>query len=355
MSGAGTLPPLFVISSQDHGGYVCVAVYTLLCLMVVTVFARLLTRWYIIRFIKSDDIVLALATILGILQSVFVQLAVNHGLGKTRAIVSDGDFVMYEKYEYVAQILLVATLACGKTSLALLVKSLMAEGRTLLASQGLIAVIILWGFSSIMALAFRCKLPRPWEFTEHSQCIDQDALFKSIAAFNIITDAALILLPCTVFWRVRISNSRRWRIVALFAARIIVCIATAIQIHYFSILVKSTDKTWANINSSLWDQAMMNLSIIATAIPSLGRLIVELQPTINAFAITEQHGLRTGDKYALSSLAGRFPQDYSLENNLGTHTTVKGSVRRQSNRSNSESTQGLRENIIQQTIDFRIY
>ena len=99
----------------------------------------------------------------------------------------------------------------------------------------------------------------------------------------------------------------------------------------------------------------MNLSLIATAIPSLGRLIVELQPAVNAFAITEQHGLRNSDKYALSSFAGRFPQDYTLEHNLGTHTSVNGSDRRRSNRTDSESTQGLRQNMIQQTIDFRIY
>ena len=63
MSGAGTLPPLFVITDDDHGGYVCVAVYTLLILMVATVGARLFTRWHIVRFIKSDDILLILAMV----------------------------------------------------------------------------------------------------------------------------------------------------------------------------------------------------------------------------------------------------------------------------------------------------
>jgi hypothetical protein len=122
---------------------------------------------------------------LGILQGVFVQLAVDHGLGKKRDIVSDIDFALYEKvstpisastaltkqYEYAVQILIVATIACGKSSLALLVKSLMADGLPLHASRALIGVISLWAISSIIALAFRCSLPHPWEFT--GQCIDQ--------------------------------------------------------------------------------------------------------------------------------------------------------------------------------------
>jgi hypothetical protein len=102
-------------------------------------------------------------------------------------------------------------------------------------------------------------------------------------------------------------------------------------------------------------RVMMNLSIIATAIPSLGRLIVELQPNVNAFAITEQHGMRNSDKYGLSSFAGRLPQKYTLENSLGTHTSVKGSGRRKSSKQDSESMKELRSNTIQQTIDFRIY
>lgn len=63
MSGAGSLPPLFVITPDDHRGYVCVVLYTLLILMIVTVFARLFTRWYILRFVKADDICLMLAVV----------------------------------------------------------------------------------------------------------------------------------------------------------------------------------------------------------------------------------------------------------------------------------------------------
>lgn len=101
---------------------------------------------------------------------------------------------------------------------------------------------------------------------------------------------------------------------------------------------------------------MMNFSIICTAIPSLGRLIVELQPEVNAFAITEQHGLRNTDKYALSSFGHRFPNSYVVSNRLGGHTSVT-----RSRTNDSESVQGLREdgmkqnrNAIKQTVGFEV-
>jgi len=113
------------------------------------------------------------------------------------------------------------------------------------------------------------------------------------------------------------------------------------------------------MNSSILDQFMMNSSIICTAIPSLGRLIVELQPEVNAFAITERHGVRSSDKYALSSFGHRFPKDYVRNNRLGAHTSILGSGTR--SQSDAESTVGLRDDsllqnrsAIKQTVIFEV-
>jgi hypothetical protein len=107
---------------------------------------------------------------------------------------------------------------------------------------------------------------------------------------------------------------------------------------------------------------MMNLSIICAAIPSLGRLIIELQPTVNTFAITQHHGLSRNDRYILSSIAGRVPRDYAVNNKLGGHTSILGGRDRVGNNDDSSSTEGLREedgpwqnqNTIKQTMDVDI-
>jgi hypothetical protein len=89
---------------------------------------------------------------------------------------------------------------------------------------------------------------------------------------------------------------------------------------------------------------MMNLSIMCAAIPSLGRLIIELQPTVNTFAITQHHGLSRNDRYILSSIAGRVPHEYAVNNRLGGRTSILGGRdRERRNRDDTESTEGLRE------------
>jgi hypothetical protein len=60
---AGTLPPLFAITEDDHAGYVAVASYTFLVLMGCLVATRVFTRWYVVRYIKFDDAVLTVAAV----------------------------------------------------------------------------------------------------------------------------------------------------------------------------------------------------------------------------------------------------------------------------------------------------
>jgi hypothetical protein len=47
------------------------------------------------------------------------------------------------------------------------------------------------------------------------------ALVQSIAAVNITTDLALVVLPCIVLWNVHVSTSKRIRIIGLIAMRLV--------------------------------------------------------------------------------------------------------------------------------------
>jgi hypothetical protein len=101
---------------------------------------------------------------------------------------------------------------------------------------------------------------------------------------------------------------------------------------------------------------MMNMSICSTALPSLGRLIVDFQPNLNTFAITNmQRPVKVGDKYAYTnSFSQHFNADYGLGNTV--QTSVLGSRVRAED---TESVQGLREdglrqNVIQQTVGFEV-
>lgn len=77
------------------------------------------------------------------------------------------------QYENAAQILLIATIAFSKLSLALLFKNLMTSRRSSIANQTLMGVIIAWAVASIIALALRCSMPTPWKWDQPDKCIHQ--------------------------------------------------------------------------------------------------------------------------------------------------------------------------------------
>lgn len=104
----------------------------------------------------------------------------------------------------------------------------------------------------------------------------------------------------------------------------------------------------------------MNVSIFSTALPSLGRLIVDFQPDVNTFAITDRQrtrNARPGDKYVFTNTFGqRFGNEYLKNQSLGAQASVLGS---RSRHEDTESVQGLREdgirqNVIQQTVGFEV-
>ncbi|KAJ5698924.1 hypothetical protein N7462_000929 [Penicillium macrosclerotiorum] len=354
---AGTLPPLFEISDDDHGGYGAVSVYTLLALTLVVVVTRLSTRWFIGRIIHSDDILLAAAALFAIIQSILVQLAISHGLGRRASTIGESRLADYLKYEYAAQILLIVTITFSKLSLGLLFKNLMTSRRSLFANQALMGIIVAWAVASVLALALRCPMPSPWEWNRLDKCVNQTALFQAIATLNILTDVALVLLPCMMLRNVQLSRWKRCRIMALLASRLLVCIATGAEIKYTVDMLKSSDIPWKNTNSAIWDQIMMNLSIITTSLPSLGRLVIELQPSIFAFTINENPDPRSqGGTYNFTGLGKP-----STENGMKPGTSVQvTSGWRESLKDDGESMEALvhdstPQNAIQQTIHFEVH
>jgi rhodopsin domain-containing protein len=77
-------------------------------------------------------------------------------------------------------------------------------------------MIILWVITAVPALAAQCDSPKPW-LVAPGRCVNQKALYIYVGIINILTDAALIVLP--VYLVARIDVAGRWSIMALFSIR----------------------------------------------------------------------------------------------------------------------------------------
>ena len=73
---------------------------------------------------------------------------------------------------YISQLLYVAVLCLTKLSIILSIRYIALARWAAISCQVLLYAVGLWGISAILALAFQCKLPSPWE-TSIGRCIDQ--------------------------------------------------------------------------------------------------------------------------------------------------------------------------------------
>lgn len=106
----------------------------------------------------------------------------------------------------------------------------------------------------------------------------------------------------------------------------------------------------------------MNLSIMTTAVPALGRLVIELQPSLYAFTINEEpvESASAADKYKFSSMGRSFNQTFSGERRRSHRSSAQTTNGwRESTKDDAESTEGLVNTpgpiLIQQTIHFEVH
>ena len=118
-----------------------------------------------------------------------------------------------------------------------------------------------------------------------------------------------MILPALIMRSVQTTFKRRVLVIALFVPRILVVAATIVQLVVLQSYLRSSDKPWTETAPSVWNQVMMNLSIIFACLPSLQRFLVKLQPNMTSMKIPESVELGSMSKYGANSK--NFPSQYN--------------------------------------------
>ena len=265
-------PPHGAITDGNHGGYVVISGWILMCFFVVCVSTRLATRYTYVLAGGIDDVLIGVAMLFGIAQTAVIHRSASCGLGQHEDTLSEAMFETYAKHAYYGNILFVATLLFSKLSTIFLLTRLAPRHNTRLICQAVATFFVVWALGSILGLTFQCQLPRPWDYreTDTHQCpVRAAALNYSIMAFDIATDIACIIIPIYLLWNLQIAVHRRWTLIGAFGCRLVVCICSAIRISTLVTYYNSSDKSWEAVDPQIWAQVVQCLSIMSACIPSL--------------------------------------------------------------------------------------
>ncbi|KAL4891992.1 hypothetical protein BDV59DRAFT_180642 [Aspergillus ambiguus] len=357
------LPPLLPITPYDHGGW-AITVSTIS--LILTIFATTITvisRIRTLRCLPLSDVTIAVGCVLFIPQTICVNVAGVHGIGKHMDALSDASFETYSKNLYASQLLAVLVLACSKAAVILLVLSLKPFEKIKCACKITLSGIGLWALAALIALGVQCKQPDPWYFYP-GRCPNQHGLYIGLAVVHIILDMVVTVLPIALLCTVRIMKWRRHQISALFAMRLIVPALTipgllSLQPVFHS---EPLDQPWHALMPVIWLQLTLGSSIVCNCIPPLRRVLADLQTGMMAgtvtdffeFSVSGGRSNNTGDTSTSKSGSqigrskGRSRRSNGRNILAGTSARTRPSVDRR------ESQRNLRDDVILQTIDYEV-
>ncbi|EXJ85848.1 hypothetical protein A1O1_06217 [Capronia coronata CBS 617.96] len=270
------------VSASGHGGMNAyngssleIVTVVLIAVSFVVVLVRGVARYRISRVAEPSDVLLPLTLVVAIAQSVCVRVSLSSGLGRHVASLSSDQLTEFQQLTYASNLLFQLVLSLSEVIVVLLIKSVEPQRPVRIACNVLLGCIGVYTTLSLSILAFQCSLPEPW-LVAADRCVDRQSFLTSFVIVSIIIDAATLLLPIIMVCRLKTPRDKKIFVCILFGTRLALPLVTAPQIYRLKKVLVSQDQTWDLVSFQLWEQIVMNISVITACLPSLGRMLWEL-------------------------------------------------------------------------------
>lgn len=153
------------------------------------------------------------------LQSVLVDQASRHGLGRHMDSLSESEISGFYKFVYSSAIVGIASMFFSKLSILMLYERI-SQDQHPLGIKIFKGIIALWTIFSIFAQSFNCGVPRPW-VTDPATCSTKGRLNYPIIILNAVSDGAMAVWLVYVVRELGQRMKNRVLVAALFSARIL--------------------------------------------------------------------------------------------------------------------------------------
>jgi hypothetical protein len=254
------------ITSHNKTTAITIATLLLLATLIIVVLSREAIKFTVLRKFQSDDFLILFATLFAIGHTVSALILASNGLGKEEVSLTLKSANIIQKAYYSSDLLYISSICFGKLSLIAFFHGIKINTLQRRLVQVFGAFILVWSTVSLVAVAFQCGLPRPWEvITLH--CYDRGYFWMIYCIIDMTTDVAIIMMSVNLVAYLKVELGRKIAVVACFAPRIFV-IGAAISrlIYLFPITPRDNPKfdLWIPL---ICAQVQVCLSVSTACIP----------------------------------------------------------------------------------------
>ncbi|KAM5354729.1 hypothetical protein ACJ41O_001376 [Fusarium nematophilum] len=294
-------PRFSAVAFNDHAGQLWIVTILSLIYSALVATARAYIKYQMFGF---DDILIALATVLHLAQSIAVFVGLKNGLGKFNSITPPEQWATSSKSTLAAVILCLLALSLAKCSVLALVLRIIGSktGKSKPFCIGLMVLSAAWGVGSCVAFLADCRADTLLTIDNVKQCPSQDTRWAVITAIDIVTEILTWLLVVQLSWTVSMSFTRKCQVAMAFSFRIPLIALSAMHLAYFGKYPASAEPQFAVTNSLLVQQAMIVWSLISATVPNLKNFLKSFSIGMGFPLAFDLSMYGSSNAYALQSL-----------------------------------------------------
>ncbi|GAM85400.1 hypothetical protein ANO11243_034070 [Dothideomycetidae sp. 11243] len=254
------------------------------CLALVVTCMRLWVRQYMLKYVGSDDIVMAAAMLCGVGIYVCFCLEAKYGLGRHGAVLTPDMMSHFGHITFFHNLLILAGICLAKVSICLLLIRLVKHRGYAWFLWFLLAFISAYHIACEFTIIFACiPTKAQWDLAARKgakcfslQVFTDLGLANSIV--NMITDVLLALLPIPVIMAMQLNNRTKIALVFIMMLGFVAVGAGGVKLKAQIDFLKDTDKTFED-KFPVWAAVELYCAVLAASLPTLRPLFLKVIKT----------------------------------------------------------------------------
>ncbi|RMZ66778.1 amino acid polyamine transporter I [Pyrenophora seminiperda CCB06] len=259
-----------IVSDRNRTPIVEIVTWFTLATSLLAFFTHAAIKFYVFRSLTTESWFVLVSVVFCVAQSVAVLFQAHYGFGTPMASLSDYQLESNLKNEYAATILLIMSLGFSKLAVVAFVHNLTPSTLHRRINFTILALVSIWLVGAAVVAAFECRLPHTWD-RKLGKCLDRLAWWNGVAICNIITELAIVAIELGITAQLHVQRQRKVAVMALFSCRLLVMVAAAIQLGFFTQESQDAslkdDLTLGYWRSAICSQIMQCLAIVTTCLP----------------------------------------------------------------------------------------
>ncbi|OAL37090.1 hypothetical protein AYO20_03567 [Fonsecaea nubica] len=259
----------FRVTDDDHRGVILVV--SVICAAYVPMILAL-RGTFTNKSIGLDDGLAIAVSVVGLLHSVLVWIAVSHGFGKSYEDITSSEASSISRLLLASIVLFLVDLFLTKSCVILLCRKLfsinMKRHRTL--CDTMTVVCGLWCIGAILALTIDCDSLQQLGYNT-SFCPTLTKRWTAVAVVDGITEALIFILSMIVVLPLHMSTDRKISVLLTFAPRLAVIALIGLHAHYIYVTVHSSNPGIEIVTPTVYRQVLVLFAIASAALPALNR------------------------------------------------------------------------------------